>query len=109
MNAQNEFARQLPRRLLFFALGFGLGLAAFAGLTLVAAHFQSDCGITAVLGVSGCADDIVRLGFPLLFLEQGGFAYRANFNVAAFAIDVLFALGVSGGLGLACGWAAGKR
>ncbi len=100
---------RLILRLTVFVLGFVGMLAACAFANLAAAHFQSDCGLPAVFGVSGCADDIVRVGFPLLFWEKGGFDYHADFNPAALAVDVLIALGVSGGLGLACGWAVGKR
>ena len=102
MNTRDEFYNRLLKRFLFFTLGFFGALAVFAIINLVAAHFQSDCGIMAVLGRSGCADDIVRAGFPLLVLERGGFAYRDNFDLAAFVIDALIALGVSGVAGLAC-------
>jgi|CXWL01.1.fsa_nt_gi hypothetical protein len=100
---------RLILRLIFFILGFVGTLVACALVNLAAAHFQSDCGLPAVIGISGCSDDIVRLGFPLLFWEQGGFAYRADFNVAALAMDSLIALGVSGVVGLACGWVVGNR
>jgi hypothetical protein len=100
---------RLLLRFIFFMPGFFGILVVCALVNLAVAHFQSDCGLPAVLGASGCEDDIVRLGFPLSFWEQGGFADRAEFNPAAFAVDVLIALGVSGSLGLACGWVVGKR
>ena len=100
---------RLLLRLIFFVLGFVGMLAACALVNLAAAHFQSDCGLPAVIGISGCSDDIVRLGFPLLFWEQGGFAYRAEFNPAALAVDVLIVLGVSSVVGAGCGWVVGRR
>ncbi len=96
-------------RFIFFALGSGGALIVFAIINLVAAHFLSDCGIMAVLGLAGCADDIVRVGFPLVVWEEGGFAYRANFSLLALAADVAIAVGVSAIVGLACQWVAGRR
>lgn len=85
-----------------FALGFGAGLLAGLALNLLAAHVRSDCGLPALLGFSACADDIRRAGFPWLFWEEGGFAYRANFYRAAFLADLSLALVISllAGLGL---------
>lgn len=83
-------------------LGFVGGLVLFGLLNLLAAHFRSDCGLPAVLGFSACADDIRRAGFPFLFWEEGGFAYRSNFYLTPFLVDMALALLVSllVGLGL---------
>ena len=78
-----------------FILGFLSGLILFLALNLLAAHLQSDCGLPAVLGFSACADDIRRAGFPFLFWEEGGFAYRSNFYPAMLIVDTAIALGGS--------------
>ena len=82
-----------------FWLGLGLGLAAFAVLNLLAAQLASDCGLPGLFGLSGCADDIRRAGFPFLFLEQGGFVARNIFSPAALLADLGVALAVSAALG----------
>ena len=83
-----------------FAAGFATGLLVFALLNLLAAHLRSDCGLSAVLGVARCSDDIRRAGFPLQVWEDGGFAYHSWFNSRALLIDLLIGLGVgvAGGL-----------
>ena len=83
-----------------FWTAFFLTLLAFFILNLLAAHFMSDCGLPAVLGMAGCADDIVRAGFPLQFYEEGGFAYHRNFIPAFFITDLSIACGVALMLGL---------
>jgi len=72
----------------------------FAGLNLLAAHLRSDCGLPAILGMAGCADDIRRAGFPFIFWEEGGFAYRQIFQPEILAVDLGLALVVSA----AAGW-----
>jgi hypothetical protein len=85
-----------------FLLGFLIALLLFVGVNLLWAHVRSDCGLPALLGAAGCADDIRRAGFPLQFWEEGGFAFRQIFSLPALLIDL--------GLGLAfsvlAGWAA---
>ena len=85
-----------------FVIAFAAGLVLFAGLNLLWAHLRSDCGLPALLGTSGCADDIRRAGFPFLFYESGGFDYRNLFSAGALAADI--GLGLL--LALAMGWAA---
>lgn len=82
-----------------FALGFSAGLLLFALLNLLAAHVRSDCGILAVLRMANCADDIIRIGFPWVVFEEGGFAYRNLFSALALTADVVVALAVSLALG----------
>ena len=82
------------RTLSFIALFVG-GLILFVVLNLIAAHVRSDCGLAAVFGVSGCADDIVRVGFPFQVIERGGFIAHNTFDSIALAGDVLVALAVS--------------
>ena len=72
----------------------------FLALNLLVAHFRSDCGLAAVLGRSYCADDIRRAGFPLQFLEQGGFGGRALFDPGALLIDCLVGLGLAAAAGV---------
>jgi hypothetical protein len=43
-----------------FLNGFLIGLLIFLLANLLAAHLLSDCGLAAVFGRSGCADDISR-------------------------------------------------
>lgn len=83
-------------------VGFAAGSLLFIVANLVAAHLQSDCGLPAVLGLSSCADDIRRAGFPLVFWESGGFAFRNLFKPTAFIVD----LAAGAGLSVACGLAA---
>ncbi len=45
-------------------------------------------------------DGIRRMGFPLLFWKEGGFAYRNEFNRGSFMADAAIAFGVSGIVGL---------
>lgn len=70
-----------------FAIGFFIGLLIFSGVNLLAAHLSSDCGLLAVFGRDACADDIVRLGWPLVFYRDGGFAYNHIFNSIYFLIN----------------------
>ena len=87
-----------------FWMGVGLGLLAFAVINLLVAHLRSDCGLPALLGLSGCADDIRRAGWPLLFMEQGGFIGLSTFSPPALLADLGVALAVSAALG----WAAAR-
>ena len=66
---------------------------------------MSDCGLSAVFGVSGCADDVVRAGFPFPFYERGGFDFRNNFNLLLLLLDLLLGIG----LAVFCGYLAGNR
>lgn len=78
-----------------FIAGFVIGVILFLILNLLAAHVQSDCGLPAVFGQSGCADDIVRVGFPLIFRETGGFAPRSIMDLVALLADVAVGLVLS--------------
>src|SRR5262245_14719778 len=83
-----------------FLIGFVITLVLFILLNIAAAHLRSDCGIWAVIGLllprwSACSDDIVRVGFPFLVLEEGGFAYRSYLYPSAALLDVAIALGAS--------------
>ena len=82
-----------------FAIGFAIGLLIFLTINLLAAHLASDCGLLAVFGRDLCADDIARAGWPLQFYEDGGFAYRHNFNPFFLLINL--------GIGLVVGFLAG--
>lgn len=57
-------------------------------INLISAHLRSDCGLPAVLGASNCADDIRRAGFPWVFWEEGGFAFRQYFSWGALFADL---------------------
>jgi ABC-type antimicrobial peptide transport system permease subunit len=83
-----------------FILGFCVGLLLCIGLNLLVAHVGSDCGLMGLLGLAGCSDDISRAGFPLPFWEEGGFAYRRDFNPAALVVDIISGLGA----GVIAGW-----
>jgi hypothetical protein len=90
-----------------FFLGFFATLLAFITITFIAAHYQSDCGIRAVLGLwvprmNFCADDIVRLGFPFRVIEVGGFAFHSIFDSGALMADLLVSISASA----VVGWAA---
>jgi hypothetical protein len=75
-----------------FLIGIGIGLVFFLLANLLAAHLLSDCGLPGVLGTDSCADDIARIGFPLIFFEEGGFAYRSYFNLPYFLLDLFISL-----------------
>jgi hypothetical protein len=75
-----------------FLNGFLIGLLIFIVANLLAAQLLSDCGLPAVFGLSRCADDISRAGFPLVFMEEGGFAYRQVFNPTYFFLDIFIGL-----------------
>jgi len=93
-----------PNRRNRFLFGAAAGVLLFLAANAVAAHLASDCGLGAVLGLARCADDIRRAGFPLIFWEQGGFAPRNLFSLAALLIDAGIGLAVS----LGAGWAASR-
>ncbi|MBI5351876.1 MAG: hypothetical protein HZB50_04490 [Chloroflexi bacterium] len=78
-----------------FLKGFLVGLFVMILINILAAHLLSDCGLPAILGASPCADDIVRAGFPLVFFEQGGFAFRSIFNLPYLLLDILFGIGLA--------------
>jgi hypothetical protein len=71
-----------------FSLGFGISLLVFLTINVLMAHLASDCGLLALFGRDGCADDIARAGWPLQFYEEGGFAYRYNFNTLSLMVDI---------------------
>ena len=71
-----------------FSVGFVLIILLFLAANILAAHLQSDCGLRGVLGTAGCADDISRVGFPWVFYEEGGFAYRNTLNIGVLWLDV---------------------
>ena len=83
-----------------FLQGFLMGTLLFLFANLLAAHLHSDCGILAVLGRAGCADDIRRAGIPFQFWEEGGFAYRRSLDQTALFLDTLLGLGFAAGAGL---------
>jgi hypothetical protein len=70
-------------------------LLLFIVINLLSAHLRSDCGLPAVLGMSGCADDIRRAGFPWVFWESGGFAFHEYWSWPAFIADAGLAVAIS--------------
>jgi hypothetical protein len=85
-----------------FAFGALAGLVIFLAANVLATAAQSDCWLLSVLGMTSCADGIQRTGFPLVFSEEGGFAYRHIFSSRALAVDIAVGVVVS----LAGGFAA---
>jgi hypothetical protein len=75
-----------------FFYGLLIGLFIFILANILAAHLLSDCGLPAVLGMDSCADDIARAGFPLIFFEEGGFAFRSIFNLSYLFLDIFIGL-----------------
>jgi hypothetical protein len=75
-----------------FLKGFLIGLFIFILVNILAAHLLSDCGLPAILGTDSCADDIVRAGFPLIFFEEGGFAFHSIFNLPYLLLDIFIGL-----------------
>jgi hypothetical protein len=76
-----------------FFTGLVIGLFLFLVANLLAAHLHSDCGLPAILGTSHCADDIIRAGFPVTFIEKGGFVFRLNFSSLSLLVDIYIGLG----------------
>jgi hypothetical protein len=76
-----------------FLNGFLIGLFSFILANLFSAHLLSDCGLPAILGMDSCADDIARAGFPFIFFEEGGFAFRSIFNLSYLFLDIFIGLG----------------
>lgn len=89
-----------------FVVGFLVVLILFVAINLLSAHLMSECGLPAVFGLSGCADNIVRAGFPLQFYEKGGFAYHYEFSTGVLALDI--GLGLALSAALAWWWAKRK-
>ena len=85
-----------------FLKGFLIGLFIFILANILAAHLLSDCGLPAVLGMDFCADDIARAGFPLIFFEEGGFAFRSIFNLPYLLLDIFIGFD----LAILCGFIA---
>lgn len=92
----------MPSRIRSFPIGFTLTILFFLVVNLLAAHFQSDCGLPAWFNLAGCADDIRRAGFPLVFYEVGGFDGRNRFEIGALGVDLVCGLGMM----LMGGWLA---
>jgi len=92
-----------------FLNGFLIGLFIFVLANLLAAHLLSDCGLPAVLGMDFCADDIARAGFPLIFFEEGGFAYRSTFNLPILFLDVFIGFGLATLCGFMAQWNEKRR
>lgn len=102
-------------RAMGFVVGFDLTLVAMVLVQAIAAHLHSDCGITAALELwglarSGCSDDIVRVGFPLVVVERGGFVGLEGFSQPALLIDIVVALILClGGGMLGARWVSGSQ
>jgi len=82
-----------------YLIGFAIGLLTFMFISLVAAYLSSDCGLFAVFGRDSCSHDIARAGWPILFYEEGGFAYRRVFDGGALGLDIGLGLGSAGLIG----------
>ena len=87
-----------------FLNGFLIGLLIFILANIFAAHLLSDCGLPAILGADSCADDIARAGFPLIFFEEGGFAYRSIFNLLYLLFDIFIGLDFAALSGFIARW-----
>jgi len=92
-----------------FLNGFLIGLFIFIIVNFLAAHLLSDCGLPAVLGADSCADDIARAGFPLVFFEQGGFAFRSIFNLPYLLLDIFIGLDLAVMCGFVTRWLFKQR
>ena len=100
-NKGNHFDMTFNRS---FLNGSLIGLLIFLVANLIAAHLHSDCGLPALLGASACADDISRAGFPLIFLEQGGFVSRNMFNLSNLLFDIFIGVDLAFTSGFIASW-----
>ena len=91
-------------RLHHFLVGFAAGLVLFVIANLVAIEFLSDCGLAAAFGLARCADDIVRIGFPMIVSQFGGLVFRETFYPDALLVDLIAALALSLAFGFAARW-----
>ena len=82
-----------------FAIGSTIGLLVFILVNPFSAHLSSDCGLLAVFERDSCADDIVRVGWPLDFYENGGFDYRSEFNTPVLLLDLVIGVIAAGAVG----------
>jgi hypothetical protein len=90
-------------------VGIGLTFLLFVVMTLVSGHLNSDCGIRAVLSrgslvESYCGDDIVRVGFPVIMWEDGGFAYHSIVSLLALLVNLASAIVVGGVISVVYDW-----
>ncbi len=92
-------------RMRHFWIGFGVTFLVFLGLNLLSAHLRSDCGLGAWLGLSNCADDLRRAGFPWVIWEQGGFIGLNIFRLPALLGDLAVGIIIS----LLGGWQHAAR
>jgi len=83
-----------------FLKGFLIGLSIFILLNILATHLSSDCGLPALFGLSACADDVSRAGFPFVFFEQGGIAYHVTFNLPFLILDLIIGIGIAVFIGI---------
>lgn len=65
-----------------FLSGFATCIAFFLILNLLSYFLRSD-----MFGMPGGHDTIKRVGFPFLFYEEGGFAYRHYFGWEKLILD----------------------
>jgi hypothetical protein len=92
-----------------FLNGFLIGLVGFILVNILAAHLLSDCGLPALLGADSCADDIARAGFPLIFFEEGGFAFRHIFNLPYLLFDIFIGIDFAVICGFVARWLVDQR
>jgi hypothetical protein len=98
---ENKSIPHWPAFLVGLLVRFAALLSLFLLLNVVAAHFMSECGLPAVLGAHSCSDDIVRIGWPLKFYEEGGVAFHSYFSQSILITDV--AVGVAAAIIIALG------
>ncbi len=92
-----------------FPNGLLIGLFIFILVNILATHLFFDCGLPAILGADFCADDIARAGFPLIFFEQGGFAFRNIFNLPYLLLDIFIGLDFAVMCGFVARWLFKQR
>ena len=92
-----------------FLIGSLIGLLIFLLANLLAAHLLSDCGLPSVFGLDYCSDDIARAGFPLVFFEEGGFAFRSFFNVPYLLFDIFIGTDLAVLAGFTAHWLARRH
>jgi len=69
----------------------GPRIAVMISIVFIVINAISFCVLSDGHGVTQVHDGIVRVGWPLLIFEEGGFIWRREFYLTAAFVDLVFA------------------